>query len=62
VLVRMGSTSPRLRVDVGIDPYKCAAPQICAKLRADMESAPTFHRKLTAYCRGAHCASVIFPS
>ena len=27
-------------------PYKCGTPQICAKLRADMESAPTIHRKL----------------
>ena len=45
--------SPRLRVDVGIDPYKCATLQICMKLRADMESAPTVHHELAADCRGA---------
>ena len=45
-------TSPRLRVDVGIDPYKCDTAQICAKLRADMESAPTVRRKFTANYRG----------
>ena len=31
--------------------------KFCAKFRADMESAPTGHRKFTENCRGAHCAS-----